>query len=240
MRFTKRKESLIVFANPAIAGRTKTRLTKEIGIQPALELYKSFLINLSDIAANIYKRRKSVSLIAEWSIDNTEELTSFPLSKWLPGRFLHRKQNGRNLGERMISSLGRRIAYDSNAVLIGSDIPGIDEETIINSFEFLINKQDAKSQKKTVIGPSEDGGFYLIGMNRFNNCIFNEIDWDSEDTFKCVTNNLRNECFLLKFLPEKIDVDFIKDIEKVLSKSKQNQFTLNKRIRSVMEKLITK
>ena len=75
-------------------------------------------------------------------------------------------------------------------------------------------------------------------MNRFNNCIFNEIDWDSGETFKSVTNNLRSKCFLMKFMSKKIDVDFIGDIDRILSKSQQNEFTLNKRVKSIMEKLI--
>ena len=96
MSLSQRKESLIVFTKPALPGRAKTRLSKEIGATKALELHKSLLKNISILARKIYEKRRSVSLIAAWAVDS-EELYRLPLSVWLPGPFLHTKQNGINL-----------------------------------------------------------------------------------------------------------------------------------------------
>ena len=238
MQSIQRKESLIVFTKPALPGRTKTRLSREIGVEPSLELYRSFLMKISDISRKVYEKRKSVSLIAGWAIDSTEKLSDFPLTEWLPGPFLHTKQFGNNLGERMLSSLGRRIIHQSSTVLIGTDIPEIDEKTILDSFESINNKDENSFKKKGVIGPSEDGGFYLIGMNTYNYRIFEEINWDSKNTFKDVINNLKNENFSFKLMSEKIDVDFSEDINKIFLKSKQNEFILDEGIKLKMEELI--
>jgi len=195
-------------------------------------------MKISDISRKIYEKRKSVSLIAGWAINPTEKLSDFPLTEWLPGPFLHTKQFGDNLGERMLSSLGGRIVHQSSTVLIGADIPEIDERTILDSFESINNKDENSLERKSVIGPSEDGGFYLIGMNTFNYRIFEEINWDSKNIFEAVTNNFKNENFSFKLMSEKIDVDFLEDINSILLKSKQNEFILDERIKLKMEELI--
>ena len=235
MSLSQRKESLIVFTKPALPGRAKTRLSKEIGVTKALELHKSLLKNISILARKIYEKRRSVSLIAAWDVDS-EELYRLPLSVWLPGPFLHTKQNGINLGDKMISSSGKRLAQGYNTILIGTDIPEINEQTILDSFDSLLIKNTKEKRNKIVIGPSKDGGFYLIGMNTFNTFIFDGIDWNSESTLKKLIINLKIKNISYSLMKEKIDIDFLSDIKDIMKKYKKIECDLESDIKSTIEK----
>ncbi len=236
MPLSKLKETLIVFTKPALPGRAKSRLSQEIGVSEALELHKSLLTNISILASKIYTKRKSVNLIAAWAV-NSKELQKLPLSDWLPGPFLHTKQNGMSLGDKMISSLGKRLAQGFNTILIGTDIPEIDEQTILDSFDSLLIRNTKEKTNKMVIGPSKDGGFYLIGMNTFNNFIFDGINWDSESTLKRLVENLETKNISCSFMKEKIDIDFSVDIKDIITKYKRNECDLPSGIKSKIEKL---
>ena len=65
------------------------------------------------------------------------------------------------------------------AVLIGSDLPDLDNRIIETAFEYL-------KKRMSVIGPAEDGGYYLIGLrkNVFNNDLFSGIDWGTASVFR--------------------------------------------------------
>tara|TARA_A100001037_G_scaffold306857_1_gene357354 strand:+ start:19225 stop:19947 length:723 start_codon:yes stop_codon:yes gene_type:complete len=237
MSLSQQKESLIVFTKPALLGRVKTRLGQEIGEQSALNFHKALLKNISIVAKKVFAKRHSVSLIAAWSFEPKEHLNEFPISEWLPGPFLHTKQNGKNLGGKMLSSLGRRLAQGDNTILIGTDIPEIDERTILDSFDSISFKNKSIENNKMVIGPSKDGGFYLIGTNTYNSSIFNEIDWNSENTSIGLIENIKKINCSYTLMPEKIDIDFLNDIRSLKRKFKKNDSLFQSRLRTEIEKL---
>ena len=86
----------------------------------------------------------------------------------------HFFQNGSSLGERMNNALERTFNHGYRKVaIIGSDIPGLPPSLVIEAFDKL-NSFDC------VIGPSADGGYYLIALNQPHHGIFNKIAWSTD------------------------------------------------------------
>ena len=92
----------------------------------------------------------------------------------------------------------------TNIILIGSDIYELKERDIENAFSAL--------KKHTfVIGPAEDGGYYLIGMKKMNSDLFQNKKWGSDSVLKDTLSNLKKESFHL--LPIRNDIDYYEDMK---------------------------
>lgn len=122
-------------------------------------------------------------------------------------KFTFIKQRGKDFGEKF--SDGIRQVFNSGykkVVTIGNDSPDISPGIICDSFKKL------ETAKSTVIGPSIDGGFYLLGLNGFNPELFNKIKWHSEKTLSGLTKNIANLGLVKILLPRLYDLDSSSDI----------------------------
>jgi rSAM/selenodomain-associated transferase 1 len=205
-----RTESLILFARPPIPGRVKTRLVPALGADGAASLYRAFLADAAEMAAAIRKARPSAGLTAEWAMPDDSH-APHPLPSWLPGPFLHRAQSGHDLGARMAAALGRRIAHGGPAVLVGTDIPGLPTEIVLEAFDALArleeNSPGSRPARCAVLGPARDGGYYLIGLNRLEAGIFSGLEWGSERVFEMQSRILAEKGYRIHTLSEWRDVD---------------------------------
>ena len=155
---------LIVFVKNARKGRVKTRLAKTIGNERALLIYRTLLKLTSEMAEKVNAVRQV------WYSDSIELNDMF--RKDLFEKFL---QKGSNLGERM------HLAFDSGfrsgfekVLLVGSDCPDISQDMVEKAFREL-------EDSDMVIGPSRDGGYYLIGFSShaYDPDIFEGIKWST-------------------------------------------------------------
>ena len=202
-------ESLILFAKPPLAGRVKTRLAESLGREGAARLYACFLRDAAETARALMEARPGVALVCEWALEEAESPDEFPLTDRLPGAFLHRAQTGADLGMRMAAALGRCLAFGRRAVLIGTDFPDLPHEVLIEAFEKL-----ACGDEPTVaLGPAADGGYYLIGMNRFLPEIFTGIPWSTGEVLSRTMEKARALGVGTALLPEWRDVDEADDLE---------------------------
>jgi rSAM/selenodomain-associated transferase 1 len=187
----------LIFRVPEM-GKVKTRLAKEVGEIKAYEYYKIMLNETIKKVLNL----GSAALIGFYSGNKPINGYNFPLYK----------QKGKDLGEiilnavKKLKSLGYR-----KIVVIGSDSPDMPNEFIKNAFEALDNTD-------FVIGPTEDGGFYLLGLTDIYNCIFFEVDWGSQNVFESLLKNITKlkKTFLL--LPIWYDIDSKKELFRWLEK----------------------
>lgn len=202
-------ESLILFAKPPLAGRVKTRLTGSLGREGAARLYACFLRDAAGTARALGEARPGVGLVCEWALEEPESLGDFPLTDCLPGAFLHRTQTGADLGMRMAAALGRCLAFARNAVLIGTDFPDLPHEVLIEAFE----KLECGDEPTVALGPAADGGYYLIGMNRFVPEIFTGIPWSTSEVFPHTMEKAAALGIGTALLPEWRDVDDADDLE---------------------------
>lgn len=162
-----RRRTLIVFAKTPRFGLVKSRLGRDIGVAAATFWYRRTLAGTLQRLAR--PARWNCMLYAA-----PHHARHWPWPR--PWRF--RAQTGGDLGNRMLSALRR---YASGpTVLIGSDIPGIEPHHIEAAF-------DALGRHDAVFGPSEDGGYWLVGFSPlYRGDPFGKVRWSSatalEDT----------------------------------------------------------
>lgn len=161
---------LMIFVKYPEPGRVKTRLAKAIGDGEAARLYRL-------MAEDVIRSLKDCS---EYStiIFFAPPGRASDVQNWLGDGQSYMPQSGRNLGERLANAF--RTVFDMGArraVVIGTDCQDITPETITSSLEYL-------GKKDLVIGPAEDGGYYLLGLSRHAPELFDSIDWSTDNVFR--------------------------------------------------------
>lgn len=153
---------LMIFAKNPRPGEVKTRLAETVGDRRARSIYLRLLGRTRRVASRADADRQI------WFNRLPDES-----ERWPPSRFVERLQEGKNLGSRMRNAF--REAFEEGygrVVIIGSDCPGLRSDHIEEAFEKLGTHQ-------AVLGPSADGGYYLLGTNRFYPGLFDGIPWSS-------------------------------------------------------------
>ena len=151
------KNALIIFTREPVPGKTKTRLMPYLSPQQCADLHLCFL---RDIYREAYKTGADIIV----SYDGEEPVL---LKSVFGNGCRYIRQQGDGLGTRMALAIGFALdlGYEK-AVLIGTDIPEIRADSLADAFKIL-------DEDDLVIGPTEDGGYYLIGMKKLYNEAFN-------------------------------------------------------------------
>ncbi len=169
------KKTLVIFAKEPKAGKVKTRLKNTFSKSECVNLYKSFLKDTIDLANRIDCNERIIAFEAG------NETPKF--LKSIAPNFKFYKQSGRNLGERMKNAFVFSQQTDTNkTVIIGSDSPVIPINYLKSAFQYL-------KDNDVVLGPSIDGGYYLIGMKKYIPGVFKNIRWSSNTTLAATTKN---------------------------------------------------
>jgi rSAM/selenodomain-associated transferase 1 len=194
------REAILVFVKHPQPGQVKTRLAAAMGATCAAVLYQAFVADVlgAVTACSAYEHRVCFT-----------PATSEPaIRTWLGDRHRLMAQVGTDLGLRMTRAFEQTFSngYD-RLVLIGTDIPQIQPETLHAAFSAL-------GQADTVIGPATDGGYYLIGFRKesFSPRVFQDIVWGSDGVLDATLSRLSSigrRCILLPCLT---DIDDIKDL----------------------------
>jgi len=190
---------LLFFIKNPEKGRVKTRLASAIGDEMAVKLYRRFLFEM------LFTLNKGTFLFYLCFYPG-DSLTD--LKHWLGDHYLYTPQYGENLGERMKNGFTEAFALGfKRVVLIGSDIPALPLEFIEEAFTSL-------KEKDAVIGPSLDGGYYLIGFKdkTFSSQTFKGIPWSTERVFEQTTKILKREGLTVHVLKPLRDIDTIEDL----------------------------
>ena len=188
------KNLLIVFTRNPELGKVKTRLAKTIGNATALKIYIFLLERTRDIAVQV-----SADKAVYYSVKVREN------DIWDTNNFQKHQQVGEDLGIRMLHAFknGFKAGYEK-VMIIGSDLYDLTAETIENAFIAL-------KDNEVVIGPAEDGGYYLLGMNSLEEKVFKNKNWGTETVRKNTLEELKDKKVFL--LGELNDVDVFEDIE---------------------------
>lgn len=185
------KNALIIFTRIPESGKTKTRLQKKLSMEECANLHKCFLKDIYDRFINL----NDINIIIHYTAEGDLNI----LKKIFYKENMYIEQCGNNLNERMYNSIKYtlNLKYDK-CILIGTDIPEIDEEDIIKAFSLLDNND-------FVFGPSHDGGYYLIGMKEAN-------DIFKSDNLKDIMNFLEANNLKYGLISKKYDIDEYEDL----------------------------
>ena len=187
---------LIIFARPPVLGKVKTRLAQNIGEQAALDIYNYLLQHTLDITREL-PVEKIVCYAGEIPENDIWDNTVYKKSL----------QHGNDLGERMQHAFedGFKQGYN-NIILIGSDLFDLSKPDLENAFSEL-------EHYPYVIGPANDGGYYLIGMKEADEQIFKNKTWGSSRVFQDTVKDLCDkEVFYLEY---RNDIDVVSDIKHI-------------------------
>ncbi len=188
------KNLLLIFTRNPEIGKVKTRLAKTIGNKKALEIYTFLLKRTKEIATDV-----TADKTVFYSVKIREN------DIWDATIFKKQQQLGEDLGERMQNAFENGFTSGYNKIIIiGSDLYDLTTETINLAFEKL-NTNDV------VIGPAEDGGYYLLGMKNLLQDVFRNKEWGTKSVRKNTLEDLKGKkVHLLEMLN---DVDVFEDIE---------------------------
>ena len=201
MQKTSAGDRLIIFGRYPVPGKTKTRLIPALGRAGAANLQRR-LTEKTFLTAKNFTAKNNITIECCF-----EGGTKKKVRRWL-GPIPHISfQHEGNLGQRMCSALFSTCrAGNKRVVLVGTDIPGLSTKIFKEAFDALL-KHDI------VLGPSTDGGYWLIGLKRPID-LFQNIDWSTPRVLKQTLTQARLmglAVYLLEFLS---DVDTLEDLGK--------------------------
>lgn len=161
---------LLYFVKYPTPGRVKTRLAKTLGNREAARLYRELAeTNFREIVSLC--QRNVCDLVV--AFDPPQQRRD--IQNWLPAPCAYRPQSEGGLSERLAGAFREAFCAASAAervIALGSDTLGLTSEIIEEAFECL-------KFKDVVLGPAQDGGYYLIGSNSFRPELFEGIAWST-------------------------------------------------------------
>jgi uncharacterized protein len=196
------KTVLGIFCKQPIPGKVKTRLAADIGAESAAGLYEAFLRDILDRLRDVAE-----AVMLSYTPDTPASRAYFQRLAGTPVRLIPQR-NG-DLGERLWGFL-EDVRAQQKVIVIGSDSPTITRAHIQQAFAAL-DRHDA------VLGRSEDGGYYLIGLDRTAAGLFDNIDWSTPAVFEQQRHRLHSAGFSTAELAPIPEVDTIEDLHKLIA-----------------------
>lgn len=203
------KRAIIIMAKVPLPGKVKTRLQPFLNSDECAALSKAFLLDAVSKAKAVCD-----NVILAYTPREEAEI----LRNILPAEDNFIEQTGNDLGAKMLNAFEFAFGQKTDSVvMIGTDSPTFPFDYIEQAFEFLELNSDA------VLGKTEDGGFYLIGLRKIRKEIFENVAWSSPETFEQVFGNIKKLNLLLREVPSWYDVDEQADFEKLREEIIHNQ-----------------
>jgi rSAM/selenodomain-associated transferase 1 len=188
--------ALVIFVRNPISGQVKTRLAKDIGDERALEIYLQLLQHTLEITRGLSFRK---------FIYYADEVSDYDL--WSVPGYTKRKQNGNDLGERMLNSFKELFDQGfTRIIIIGSDCLQLKTETLEEAVALL-------ESNAAVIGPASDGGYYLLGLTKFYPALFIDKPWSTDKVFAKTIADFNQQGISYALLEELSDIDDSTDLE---------------------------
>ena len=190
-------------AKAPIAGEVKTRLAPPLTQEQAADLYRALLLDQLEHLQGF--------ATAELYLVYTPDSAALLMKRLAPPNFHCLAQRGGDLGERMkfaFSDLWQR--GHRNVALVGSDLPALPLSFFDTAFALL-----TAETHQVVLGPSRDGGYYLVGMNRPIPEIFDKMIWSHDRVLAQTTDRLGKLGIEPALLPEWFDIDSVDDLKQL-------------------------
>jgi len=195
------KNAIIIFVRNPEKGKVKTRLARGIGDDKALEVYRTLLTITHDLTARIDADR------FVFYTDKVEEQ-----DLWETSLFKKMIQKNGDLGERMSHAFELLLGQGyEKVVIIGSDCPELNPAIMNEAFDSL-------DRYPACIGPADDGGYYLLGLNGLIPELFKDKNWSTATVFGDTMADLEKTGKKAFILPILSDIDTIEDLLKFKGK----------------------
>ena len=179
-------------------GQTKTRLEKMLTKEECAQIHINFLKDIKLICEST----KGDKFIFYTPMDKNNILSDI-----FGDKFNYEIQEGKDLGEKMYNALNHVFDKGYNScILIGSDIPYIKKEDLDKSFSIL-------REEDIVLGPTEDKGYYLVGMNKPIKVIFENIEYGHGNVLENTIEAIKKEHLTYALTNKNRDIDEPEDLK---------------------------
>lgn len=205
------KNALIVFTKLPVAGKVKTRLAKKLGSDVAASFYKACTENLFSSLSEIQQNKADIYIFYHEENDLSE------IKNWIGNGYSYYQQKGKNLGDKMYNAFNLifSLGYEK-VIIIGADIPDIDNTLLSKAFRELDGNQ-------CVIGPTNDGGYYLLGFRSKLIDVFSGVEWSSGLVLNTTIKKLEQHSVTFHLLDALIDIDTLEDLKKWVTQFKGDE-----------------
>ncbi len=184
---------ILVFTRYPRPGRAKTRLIPALGEASAADLQRRMT------EFTVAQARKTGVRVEVRYTDGDDA----GMRTWLGDDLVYVEQGGGDLGERLSRAFEERFAEGAGRVAaVGCDCPDNRADNMLACFTAL-------EKHFWAIGPADDGGYYMLGLNRHSPNLFENIDWGSDQVLARTLESAEEPPF---FLPKLKDVDTAEDI----------------------------
>jgi rSAM/selenodomain-associated transferase 1 len=194
------KRALLVIAKKPAPGQAKTRLTPPLSAEQASQLYECFLRDTLDLARAVPDVTRLIAYLPQGEAGYFRELApDFDLVL----------QRGASLGERLDNAMTHCLSdgFDQ-AVIMDSDSPTLPSAYVAYAFDLL-------DEADVVLGPCEDGGYYLIGLTRPRPRLLREVQMSTPNVLRDTLALAEEEGLRAALAPTWYDVDTVGDLRRV-------------------------
>lgn len=181
-------------AKPPVQGLAKTRLARDIGNKAALGIYEQLLSYTYRVAAD-----SSLDTIVYFS-ESASYVDDFIL-------FDKATQQGDDLGKRIYTTFEAELQNADACLMIGADCPDL-------SIDHLHAAAKALETSDLVLGPSDDGGYYLIGVKKAEEKLFANVAWSTSGVLEATMSNATTLGYSTHQLEELYDIDDLQDLRR--------------------------
>ncbi|MFC2028887.1 TIGR04282 family arsenosugar biosynthesis glycosyltransferase [Chloroflexota bacterium] len=205
------KKALIVVAKQPFPGKTKTRLSPPLKPEQASALYECFLLDTLEQMRRVKEVQRILAYLPFEGIDYFQTIAQ---------DFALILQVGHDLGSRLDNTLNKYLSAGfESAVIMNSDSPTLPAEYLTQAFEALSGNADV------VLGPCDDGGYYLIGVKKPAPRLMREIKMSTPSVMEETIALAKEEDLELYELPAWYDVDDRKSLLRLVEELDQNNKT---------------
>lgn len=205
------KSCILLFTKFPQKGLVKSRISIHLDETTTLTLYKSFVSDTLQLVNQLNYNK----IICYTPTNSLQDFKS-----WLGSQYHYLPQKGVNLGQRISNSFQYAFTHNYQYVIaLGTDSPDLPAHYIHEGFYHL-------AMGNVVIGPSTDGGYYLIGLNKENFFprLFENIPWSTQNVFHQTLEIVKDEKLKSHVLPTWYDIDTLKDLYELYARNTDGQF----------------
>lgn len=203
--------ALVIFAKAPIPGQVKTRLCPPLTPDEAASLHGSFVLDTLE---------RTKAAIAKFRLPAARILACAPSSTHVFFKIMAERhgvqlldQEGADLGARMHAAFASLFAQGfKRVVLVGTDVPSLPLAHYRQAFETL-------GSHDLVLGPAQDGGYYLMGLTRPAPELFHDIPWSGDRVLAATRDRAGEAGLRIGLLPVWRDVDTIDDLRSLIQDS---------------------
>lgn len=193
--------ALVVMAKQPRIGFTKTRLCPPFSPQQAAEFYESMLFDTLALASSLPEVQLAVAI--------TPVTASGYFERIAPHGTLLLPVAGADIGECLVQATGALFTAGFHKVIaLNSDGPSLPRNYLLQAVDFL-------EESDVVLGPGEDGGYYLIGLKKHCPELFQQINWSTSLVLSQTLTRLKTLAFHATLTPIWYDVDTIQEVTRL-------------------------